>query len=67
MNLAQLIAEKSPSAVQAAKKLYNHIADQDDAEALQTESVIQDELMGGKNQIEAVMAGLQKRAGNFVD
>ena len=67
MNLARLIAEKSPSAVQAAKKLYNEIADKSDAEALQAESVVQDQLMGGKNQIEAVMAGLQKRAGKFAD
>lgn len=67
MNLARLIAEKSPSAVQAAKKLYNEIADKSDAEALLAESVAQDKLMGGKNQIEAVMAGLQKRAGKFAD
>ena len=67
MNLAQLIAEKSPSAVQTAKKLYNTIADKSDAAALMTESVLQDELMGSKNQIEAVMAGLQKRVGDFID
>ena len=67
MALAREIASKSPSAVQTAKKLYNHIADKDDGEALLTESVLQDELMGTKNQIEAVMAGLQKRDGNFID
>lgn len=67
MTLAREIASKSPGAVQTAKNLYNHIADQSDAEALLTESVLQDELMGSKNQVEAVMAGLQKRTGNFVD
>ena len=67
MNLAQLIAEKSPSAVQTAKALYNRIADGSDADALLAESELQETLMGSKNQIEAVMAGLQKRVGDFID
>lgn len=67
MNLAQLIAEKSPSAVQTAKKLYNRIADGSDADALIAELELQETLMGSKNQIEAVMAGLQKRVGDFID
>ncbi len=67
MKLAREIASKSPSAVQTAKALYNRIADGSDADALMAESELQETLMGSKNQIEAVMAGLQKRDGNFID
>lgn len=67
MKLAADIASKSPSAVQTAKAIYNALPDASDAEALMTESVEQDRIMGSPNQVESVMAGLQKRTGNFVD
>ena len=67
MKLAHEIASKSPTAVQTAKAIYNKLGDSTDAEALLTESVEQDKIMGSPNQIEAVMAGLEKRAGNFKD
>ncbi len=67
MKLAAEIASKSPDSVQTAKRLYNELPDKSDAEALLAESVAQDGLIGSKNQIESVMAGLQKRAGVFED
>lgn len=67
MALAREIASKSPDSVQTAKRLYNELGDRSDAEALLAESVAQDDLIGSKNQIEAVMAGLEKRAGAFAD
>lgn len=67
MKLAAEIASKSPTAVQTAKALYNALPDASDAEALLMESVEQDKIMGSPNQIEAVMAGLQKRDGKFQD
>lgn len=65
--LARDIASKSPDAVQTAKKLYNALPDRSDGEALLAESIEQDRLIGSPNQIEAVMAGLQKRDGDFKD
>ncbi|MGH1422690.1 MAG: crotonase/enoyl-CoA hydratase family protein [Hyphomonas sp.] len=67
MALALEIAKKSPSAVQAAKLIYNTLPDLDEAAALQLESDKQTELMGSPNQVEAVKAGLEKRDGNFSD
>ncbi len=67
LTLAREIASKSPDAVQSAKKLYNDLPDRSDAEALLAESIVQDRLIGSPNQIEAVMAGMQKRDGNFKD
>jgi len=65
--LAREIASKSPDAVQGAKRLYNDLPDRTDAEALLAESRAQDKLIGSPNQIEAVMAGMQKRDGAFND
>lgn len=67
LSLAREIASKSPHAVQTAKALYNARPDRTEAEALQAESDLQETLMGTPNQIEAVMAGMQKRDGNFDD
>lgn len=67
MKLATEIASKSPDSVQTAKRLYNELPDKSDAEALLGESIAQDGLIGSKNQIESVMAGLQKRAAVFED
>jgi len=67
MALAREIAERSPSAVQNSKKMLNALFDATEADALMTESVLQEEVMGKPNQIEAVKAGLEKRLGNFTD
>ncbi|MCP5036611.1 MAG: crotonase/enoyl-CoA hydratase family protein [Rhodobacteraceae bacterium] len=65
--LAQAIASRSPDAVRAGKALINETASQDEAEALLAESRAQEALIGSPNQMEAVMAGFQKRPPNFKD
>jgi enoyl-CoA hydratase/carnithine racemase len=64
--VAREIANKSPDAVRAAKRLLNNLAI-DPAPALLAESVEQQKLMGGPNQTEAVRANIEKRAPRFVD
>lgn len=63
--LAQEIASRSPHAVQAAKRLLNACADSTQAELLMVETDEQVRLIGSPNQIESVMAGLQKRPPRF--
>lgn len=65
LNLAKEIAIKSPGAMLGAKKLFNELGEKTEAEAFLLESEIQDSLIGTKNQMESVMAGVEKRAGNF--
>lgn len=65
--LATEIATKNPQAIRGAKRLLNLAADADQAAILRAESVEQAALIGSPNQVEAVMANLQKRAANFVD
>lgn len=67
LELAKEIASKSPSAIQAAKTAFNGLNELNHAQALLRESEIQDEIIGRKNQIEAIMAGLQKRKPIFRD
>lgn len=67
MSLAEKIAGRNPHAVQRAKKLFNALPTSTPSEMLQMESNLQSEIIGQPNQIEAVMAGLEKRAGNFKD
>ncbi len=64
--VAREIAEKSPDAIRAAKRLLNNLA-VDPAAALLAESVEQMKLMGGPNQLEAVRANIDKRAPRFAD
>ncbi|MCO5129426.1 MAG: crotonase/enoyl-CoA hydratase family protein [Xanthobacteraceae bacterium] len=66
MAAAREIAGKSPSAIRAAKRLLNNLAN-DPAKALLAESYEQQALMGTANQTEAVRANIEKRAPNFVD
>ena len=65
--LAAEIAGKNPTAIVKAKKLLNHAPYLSQADGLMMESVEQEAVMGQKNQMEAVYASLQKRAGNFED
>jgi enoyl-CoA hydratase/carnithine racemase len=65
--VARDIAEKSPTAIRAAKRLFNCVADADEATCLLVESREQGELVGSPNQIEAVTANLAKRAPQFAD
>lgn len=65
--LAAEIAGRNPDAVRGAKRLFNLAADGDAAAILQAESDEQLRLLGSPNQMEAVMANLQKRAPRFTD
>lgn len=67
MTLARTIAGRNPHAVQGAKRLYNGAADQDGAALLLAESKEQARLLGSANQMEAVLANLQKRPPVFND
>ena len=66
MEAAREIADKSPDAIRAAKRMLNDLAG-DAAPALLAESVEQQKLMGSDNQREAVRANLEKRAARFID
>lgn len=65
--MAAELANRSPDAVRAAKRLLNAGWDLPDAAALQLEAEIQAELLGQPNQMEAVIANMQKRAPVFQD
>ncbi len=66
MTLAHAIAARNPDAVRGAKRLYNAYAH--DAEALlMAESVEQAAVIRTPNQVEAVMANMEKRAPAFRD
>ena len=66
-SLAETIAGKNPDAIRADKKIFNQLQDMTDAEALLLESVLQDEIIGSPNQIEAVKSELGKRTPVFTD
>ncbi|NWG54167.1 MAG: crotonase/enoyl-CoA hydratase family protein [Hydrogenophilaceae bacterium] len=65
--LAAQIAGKNPHAVRGAKRLINAMADADQHEILKQETAEQIALIGSPNQVEAVMANMQKRTPNFAD
>ncbi|MFI4933383.1 MAG: crotonase/enoyl-CoA hydratase family protein [Caulobacterales bacterium] len=64
---AREIASKSPDAIRASKRLLNAAVLVEPKAGLTQESVEQGHLIGGPNQVEAVMSNLQKRAPAFVD
>lgn len=65
LELAKLIASKSPSAVRAGKALVNYALHHDPEAVLLEESRAQASLIGTSDQMEAVMANVQKRAPKF--
>ena len=67
IKVAEQIAYKNPDAIRAAKKILDNSHYLTVQQGLLMESVEQDKIMGSKNQIEAVMAELQKRKPNFKD
>jgi len=67
MDIAGQIAGRSPSAIRASKTLLNTLDDGSAADILLAESRLQERIMGGANQVEAVMANLEKRAPVFRD
>jgi len=62
---AEEIAAKSPNAVMNGKRLLRESRDMQVADALRLEAQLQSELVGSKNQVEAAMANLEKRAAVF--
>lgn len=66
-SLASNIALKNPHAIRASKRVIDQSYYQTQAEGLQMESSEQDNIIGSPNQLEAVMAVMQKRAPEFSD
>ncbi|MBU2993692.1 crotonase/enoyl-CoA hydratase family protein [Octadecabacter sp. 1_MG-2023] len=62
---ADELAQKSPDAIRSAKTLADAIWAEDTAKGLALEAQLQADLMGSPNQIETVMAQMQKRAPNY--
>ena len=67
MDVATQIAGKNPHAIRACKRILNQSNYVDQAEGLLMESQEQDKIIGFPNQIEAVMAEMQKRPAEFED
>lgn len=67
MAMARDIATRNPQAVRGVKRLYNEAADRDSAALLVAESREQKAVLRTPNQVEAVMANMQKRAPSFTD
>jgi enoyl-CoA hydratase/carnithine racemase len=64
---AAAIAAKSPNAVRAIKRLFDESSEMSTSQALQLEAQLQSSLLGGRQQIEAVTANMEKRAPIFED
>jgi enoyl-CoA hydratase/carnithine racemase len=67
MELARVIANKNPHAIRGAKTLCNAIGHATDRELLELETAEQLKVIRTPNQIEAVMANMEKRTPVFVD
>ena len=67
MAIANEIANRNPDAMREAKALFNEFADLDEDAILMAESERQARVIRTPNQIEAVMAGMQKRSASFID
>lgn len=67
LTLAAKIAERSPDATRVAKRLISDTWQATQTETLMAESVAQKSVLGGPNQMEAVMANFEKRTPNFKD
>lgn len=65
--IAREIANRNPESIRAAKRLFDVMDDGDADTILLAESREQAGVIRKPNQVEAVMAGMQKRAPRFVD
>ncbi len=65
--IAETIAQRNPEAIRAAKRLAAAMVEADTDAILMAESEEQGAVIRRPNQVEAVMAGMQKRAPNFTD
>ncbi len=63
--MAEAIAMKNPHAIRGAKRLFKAMHDRDGDAILLAESEEQDQVIRKPNQVEAVMAAMQKRAPVF--
>lgn len=67
METATAIAARNPDAIRGTKKLFNEPADRFIADTLMLESVLQDDIIGTPNQVEAVKAELEGRSPSYSD
>jgi len=67
LSFAREVAGRNPDAIRAGKRLLNLAADADQVEILLQESQEQAALLGTPNQMEAILANLQKRDPVFND
>jgi len=67
LSVAHEITNKNPNAIRASKKVLEAANYQTVEDGLLMESVEQDQLIGQANQIEAIVAQMEKRAPNFSD
>lgn len=65
LETAREIASKSPSAIEASKRLLNASVYAGEEEGLVLESIEQDALISSPNQIEAVMSQMENREANY--
>jgi enoyl-CoA hydratase/carnithine racemase len=65
--MAAEIAARSPGAIRGSKALFNRLAHEGAAEQFAAERKVIGEQIGSANQVEAVMAGFEKRAPVFAD
>lgn len=65
--IARIIADRNPHAIRGAKRLANAMHDKSGNDLLMEESMEQHQLMRSKNQVEAVMAGMEKRPARYED
>ncbi|WP_284126586.1 crotonase/enoyl-CoA hydratase family protein [Parerythrobacter aestuarii] len=66
-DLARVMADRNPHAMQAAKRIANKMYDATAADLLIEESVEQDAIIRSPNQVEAVMAGMAKRKAAYAE
>ena len=65
MQTAATICERSPDAIRSMKQLFNSAWQMSEADALALEAELQIGVFGRYNQLEAVMANVEKRAPDF--
>lgn len=66
-SIATEIANRNPHAIRAAKRLHAGMVERGTDAILLEESIEQHAIIRSRNQVEAVMAGMEKRAPNFED
>ncbi|MFC0284038.1 crotonase/enoyl-CoA hydratase family protein [Camelimonas abortus] len=67
METARQIADRSPDAIRAAKRILNRAVVVSPVEGLTDEAEEQQKLIGSPNQVEAIMSNLQKRPASYAD